>query len=379
MNEQAYKEDLAFLRSQLGKHPLFAFDQEKRLQFECLYNDTLDWTGDDISLIHAMTLLTSFFHDGHTNIELPYTSQDKCLNIPCDWHGNRLLLSGKHNDVPSNWEIVAIENTPMDELVNRMSERIPHENIYLVKSRMVRYPYANYHLFSERNLRHMFNRECYEISFSDHGKIVKRQCALQNYDGYLRFRDTEDFLSYEIGTEAVTLHLNVCICNETYKETLKYLAELCEKEGIKTFVLDLSKNMGGSSAVIDEFIKYVDIDEFKRYEMIDYATGRPKYITKRQDIVKNSKYPTCFPSNLYCKVSCHTFSSARTFAVTLKDNGIATIIGTPTGGKPNSFGMPKRFETPHSKIAFRVSSCIFLRPNGNCDDDISLFPDIEQP
>lgn len=84
MNEQTYKEDLAFLHANLVKHPLLILDQEKRLQFECLYNEMLDKPMDFIDLIDTMTLLTTFFHDGHTNIELPYTSQDKCLNIPCD-------------------------------------------------------------------------------------------------------------------------------------------------------------------------------------------------------------------------------------------------------------------------------------------------------
>ena len=132
--------------------------------------------------------------------------------------------------------------------------------------------------------------------------------------------------------------------------------------------------MGGSSAVIDEFIKHVDIDEFRRYEMIDYSQGAPQYITKRGDIVKNNKASKLFPLDIYCRVSYDTFSSARTFAVTLKDNGIAKIIGSPTGGKPNSFGLPKKFKTPNNKINFRVSQCLFLRPKKTEDGEIALFP-----
>lgn len=288
------------------------------------------------------------------------------------------MLSKKYKDIPDSSEIIAIENTPVKDIIPRMSEEIPHENIYLVKSRMVSYPYKNYHLFSEMNLKRLFKRERYVITFSDNGKISKRQYELQDYNGYLQFKEKDDFLSYEIDAKTATLHLNACICNETYKTTLKHLSELCKKNYIKTFILDLSQNMGGSSAVIDEFIHYIDIDEFKRYEMIDYSSGKPNYITRRQDIVRNQKRESCFPSEIYCKVSHHTFSSARTFAVTLRDNGIATIFGTPTGGKPNSFGMPKRFKTPHSGITFRVSSCMFLRPNGKYDDDISLFPEMER-
>lgn len=110
--------------------------------------------------------------------------------------------------------------------------------------------------------------------------------------------------------------------------------------------------------------------------MINYSQGRAEYITRRADIVKNIRHHKCFDLEIYCKVSHDTFSSARTFAVTLKDNGIATrIIGTPTGGKPNSFGMPQRFKTPNCGLSFRVSRCLFMRPNKERDCEIALFPE----
>ena len=50
------------------------------------------------------------------------------------------------------------------------------------------------------------------------------------------YNDSVDyFLSYELDTETVTLHLNACICNETYKAILKYLSELCNKNRIFFF------------------------------------------------------------------------------------------------------------------------------------------------
>ena len=92
-------------------------------------------------------------------------------------------------------------------------------------------------------------------------------------------------------------------------------------------------------------------------------------------IINNCKKDILFPERIVCRVSNTTFSSARTFAVTLKDNNIATIIGEPTGGKPCSYGMPKRDETPNCNMRFRVSRCLFLRPNPDGDDDVSLFPE----
>lgn len=227
------------------------------------------------------------------------------------------------------------------------------------------------------NLRALFgNKDSFEICFSVNGKLIRKSCVLKNYNTFLDFKDNCDFISYEIADKTAILHLNSCICNETYKAVLNDLADACEKRKPESLILDLSKNMGGSSAVIDEFIKYVDIDEFKRYEMIDYTQGTAKYITRRNDIVKNTRSAKCFHLDIYCRVSYDTFSSAKTFAVTLKDNGIAKIIGTPTGGKPNSFGMPQKYKTPNNDIAFRVSRALFFRPDSAGDNDVSLFPTV---
>ena len=208
--------------------------------------------------------------------------------------------------------------------------------------------------------------------FFVNGERIEKQCYLKEYNGFLDFPDDSEFIDYEIQDNKMILHLNACIFNEQYKRTLETAAGICRERQITSFILDLSQNMGGNSAVIDEFITYTNVDSFKRYEMLDYSSGEVRQITSRKELIKNKKKPICFPDNMFCKVSCHTFSSARTFAVTLKDNGIARIIGTETGGKPNSYGMPRKLQMPESKLRFRVSTSYFMRPDESKDDDITL-------
>lgn len=133
--------------------------------------------------------------------------------------------------------------------------------------------------------------------------------------------------------------------------------------------------MGGSSAVIEPFIRYVDVGTFRRYEMIDYSTGEARCLSSRQETVCNNKMSLLFPADIECRVSFDTFSSAKAFAVTLKDNGIARIIGAPSGGKPNSHGLPRKFMMPCSGIRFRVSTSFFLRPDSTFDNESALFPE----
>ena len=380
MTGDKLKQDFDYVYNVLKKHPAILADEQKSVQFDKLYQGKKEKQFTYDYLIEAMTDLTTFFRDGHTNIELPYTCNDYCLNIPCKWSEQEcdvLVLSEKYEDLSVNTGIFAVEDKNVNQIIELLSKRIPHENKHLVKSRMINYPYKNYHIFSEMNLTWLFGKkESYEITFVINGQKIKKQCKLTIYDGFLDFNEDCDFVSYEICDKTAILSLNSCIFNEIYKSNLEQLAYLCQQNNVSSLVLDLSKNMGGSSTVIDEFISYVNIDNYRRYEMIDYSSGEPKYVTRRNEFVVNQKKKILFPSDIYCKVSYDTFSSARTFVVTLKDNGIAKIIGTETGGKPNSYGMPKKFMTPNYDIKFRLSRCMFLRPNEKGDEDITLIPDI---
>ena len=378
MNKNLYYTDLEYLYSALQKHPALNENTVRQNQFTELYQQKEKTVHDYASFIDAATELTLFFHDGHTNIDLPYTPQSKCLPLECDWDdptSTELILTKSYEDIPAGSKITHICDTPMEEVISLMSRRIPHENIFLVKSRMIKYPYQNYHVFSEMTLQALFGEQpSYAISFLVDGMAETKNIPLAEYNGFPDFPDDQDFISYELAENTVILHLNSCILNEKYIKTLEEIAVLCNEQQLSTLILDLSQNMGGNSAVIDEFIKFTHADSFRRYEMIDFSSGEAKIITSRSDKIKNLKKEYLFPTEIYCKVSHNTFSSARTFAATLNDNGIAKIIGSETGGKPNSYGMPKKQVMPNSNIRFRVSRCYFMRPDASLDEEITLSP-----
>lgn len=374
MDKEKYRIDYNYLYDALKKHPLLQ-SAEKMSEYECLAATLQCEVQDYDSLVNTMSTLTSFFKDGHTNIELPYTYDDFCIDIICEWRDDKLFLKEEYESIEAGAEVIAVETVPAQDLLIHAAKMIPHENEYLVKSRMLEYPYKNYHIFSDMNLKRLFgDKTHYEITFKNANKVVTKQCVLTKYNGCLDFQEN-NFIYYEMQGNKAILHLDSCVYNEEYKQRLDDLAKVCKDQKIETLELDLSKNMGGSSAVIDEFIKYIDIGEFRRYEMIDYSVNPPKIVTSRKDIIRNNKKELLFPKKIYCRVSNTTFSSARTFAVTLKDNHIATVIGQPTGGKPCSYGMPRRDRTPNCNIKFRVSRCLFLRPNDSLDSEIALFPE----
>lgn len=87
METNDYKVDLEYLYAALLKHPSIVSDEKKKMEIEHLYlakeKSVVDYDG----FIDAATELSVFFQDGHTNIEIPYTAKDLCLNLNCCWGG----------------------------------------------------------------------------------------------------------------------------------------------------------------------------------------------------------------------------------------------------------------------------------------------------
>jgi C-terminal processing protease CtpA/Prc len=72
-----------------------------------------------------------------------------------------------------------------------------------------------------------------------------------------------------------------------------------------------------------------------------------------------------------------TFSSAMLNAIQLDDQTNATLLGEPTGGKPNSYGEILSFPLPHFGLSVVYSTKYFeLRPGS---DAPSVFPHVAIP
>ena len=369
-------EDFNQLYIDLQSHPFLIDFPEKIEEFHKLYTQRLGSISDYSSFLDSLTALTCFFQDGHTNIELPYQNSDLCIPIRCAWENEKLFVTEQYEEIPEGAELIRIEELPINVIIKKLAKTIPHENSFLVKSRAVEYPYVNYHIFSQQNLTKLIGEKTkYEITYKHEGKTGTTYLQPVPYNGYLDFCD-DQFISWKIEGNNATLKLDACICNHEYETALHELATACNAEKINTLILDLSKNMGGTSEVIEKFLEYVDIDSFRRYEMIDYSTGKPEQICSRTDIIPNAKKESLFPNKIICKIGNTTFSSARTFAVTLYDNRIASIIGEPSGGKPSSYGMPRKSTLKNTGIRYRISRAWFGRPNASLDHQESLVPAI---
>lgn len=168
--------------------------------------------------------------------------------------------------------------------------------------------------------------------------------------------------------------LNECVVNNEYKTALKMFFNEVKDNNIRTVAVDLRENGGGNSLVINEFLRYIDIDEYMLFGGIDERKGG-KLKNRSAEREKNKKVDIAFDGELYALTSNFTFSSGMNFAVAVADNNIGKIIGEMPGNMPAHYGDKLSFQCPNSGLIVSVSYKKFHRAD-NTKDGQPLTPDI---
>lgn len=202
------------------------------------------------------------------------------------------------------------------------------------------------------------------------------------YEDYLKFNTIGQeeiptaFVYYSIDEDRslALLTLNSCVDNAEYRETLKKMFTEVKEKGIKNVAVDLRDNGGGDSSVANEFIRYLNVDE---YAMDKYYMRLGVFTLPFDDnVVKNQKYDELvFEGNVYLLVSDSSFSSAMMFAEYIKDNSLGTLIGEAPGNTPTGYGDIAVFRLPESGVYFQVSTRTFVRADSTTTDEL-VSPDI---
>lgn len=186
----------------------------------------------------------------------------------------------------------------------------------------------------------------------------------------------DTFVYYSIDEESslAMLTLNSCKYNDEYIQCVKDMFTEVKNKNIQNVCVDLRRNPGGNSFVANEFIKYLDVDQYDDVGMI-WRLGFFE-ITSSNNVIKNKKYENLtFYGNVYVLSSYGTYSSAMAFVQYIKDNHLGTIIGEPPGNAPNCGGEVARFKCPNSGIIFQVSTKYYQRIDRD-STDLLLQPDI---
>ena len=204
------------------------------------------------------------------------------------------------------------------------------------------------------------------VPYSEYVKIVQEQKQEAQSQ---TVQESLPFCYYKIDEEhnLAVLTLTSCNDNSFYKNCLKQMFTEIKEKNIKNVAVDVRKNGGGSSLVINNFFRYLDIPSY--YESTCSSRFGPFILKSDKNCTKNHKHKKLvFDGNVFVLTSTLSFSSAMMFPQYVKDNGIGKVIGETPANNPNGYGDIITFNLPCSKIFMQISFKQFHRINQNTSE-----------
>lgn len=163
-----------------------------------------------------------------------------------------------------------------------------------------------------------------------------------------------------------------------------------EANDTKTLLLDIRDNPGGAHDTSDRLVAYL-IDE----PIPSASTLLARITADNRDVAPDAEpgsvvrvpFPepiapraagAAFAGDVYVLLSRDTYSQAIVFAATLRDAGIAKLVGETTGGNANQTGQITFAPLPYTGLQALSPLYVIYRPNGDATMS-GLRPDIPIP
>lgn len=296
--------------------------------------------------------------DAHTAIALPLFNN---LPFKCYWFEEGIYITSVLPDYQNilHCKIQSINGIQIDNVIKNLSTIIPHENIPFLKSLLPKYLVSAEALYGlgiidqtdQIKVGLEKSRDAFEVLLpalhdsnyimeADQGKLpLYRQNQNEYYWKTLLLDHNLLYFNYKKCKDQENIAVSD-FCEELKKEIIG--------QNINNMVIDIRNNGGGNSTLLEPFIQWLG-----KYSKAGKAL------------------------RVFEVIGRDTFSSALLNAYSLKNNANATLIGEPTGGKPNSFGEVQYFSLKNSGLVVRYSTEYYKI----IEDDklMSLFPDVECP
>lgn len=322
------------------------------------------------------------FHDAHTTQWLVFSQG---IDLPLIWLKDGLYVKKDTELLKQGDLILRIGGKEITQLATALNQILWTENQHLLRLE------GPWMLLARPYLQHLnlIRHDSVEVICKRAGRELTFQLPVIKLNRYEK--EQLPFFAYEIKKEddLAVLTLNSCQYNAEYhKELLIFFKEVAT-QNIKNIALDLRRNGGGDSRVIDEFLHYINVHRIKGYgSFVRYSHdariktkvlkfGSETFPRSAKNNEKIDQQELLFSGRLFVLTSPNTFSSANMFAAVLQDNGIAMIVGEPTGNKPSCYGHPLSFQMPRTGIYFKISHKQFFRPDSSFDQIDAVYPDVE--
>lgn len=365
-----WRQDVDYLASELSALHRNAFFSVDRAVFAAQAEELSAQAPhlSDAELAAGMAELAALIGDGHTYVDVRYSIPDRpLLPLQLGWYGEALIVTAApeiYRDAIGA-RVARIGSAAVDAAFEAITPLIAHDNeqqLRNLSAEFLRMP----DLLEAQGIVPAADHVLFQFTHAD-GRVVELNVTPQPADAPLTYLSLYDVLPitpplrteggeqiywyrYLPEQQAIYVQYNRAAedPNLPFAEFTRELFAFIAANPVERLMIDLRFNGGGNSRVIEPLIEAL------------------------------REHPTLSqPGRVSVLIGARTFSSALMNAIELKEAVGATLIGTPTGGRPNGYGETRSFTLPNSGLRVQYSTRFFRNLPGN--DAPALEPDVVAP
>lgn len=362
------KADIDYLYDLIKTRHYSAIGKTVKDDVEQAYQLVLSQLKQENSLFEMWRNISLILHeldDGHARTGFIYSETPFVYDISLDIYSRSewyMTLDGHQ------YPLVSMHGMPVEDIYDIAKDTFSYENEYylnyLLESRLV---YTAYEYFFTGNWTEEGN-----VTYLDQQEhIVNDQMHVIPL-----ISSQKKTLDYEIdqALDVARLEMNQMVNDQESKDMIHAFFNDVKTFDINHVVIDISRNGGGNSLIIEELLKYFPIETYTNYgTSIRYRLFDLNYQPRE---VKNKVYDELiFEGQVYLITSPNTFSSAAMLTAIFKDNQLGVIYGEPMGNQPSMYGDILQYQLKNSGFPITLTYKFFTRPNGVITDE-TIMPDV---
>lgn len=294
--------------------------------------------------------------------------------------GERAFITGTASDheIPFGTELMAINGTPVSEIQKYLLQPVNETGSFLQSL------WELYGSIPEYQVTVILPEASEAAIYTLPG--------MQIADIYQRFtekypREPVKAVSYEKFEGEEDIGLLTVINFEGIVPYLRPVFTQMREDGIRHLIIDIRSNTGGKYDQVDLLMHYLTD---KPYQQCSQTIQQPPDRDISQDplvtecfVVQPPPRPQRFEGEIYLVIGPNTFSAAITFATTLQDYELATLIGEETLDLASYCAfIPDHAQPISTFLSYKCSQQCYVRPSGEVNGrgvipDLIVKPGIE--
>ncbi|OSA90815.1 UNVERIFIED_ORG: peptidase S41 [Clostridium botulinum] len=354
--------DIEFLKKELPKKHKNLFFSKSKEEFndeiDSLINNVSRYSDEEINGELAKIIVS--INDSHTNVDIMGS-----LAYPLSFFqfGDDIYLVDGDSEYKEYWgkKLVSINGYSIENLKEKLEPFISKDNEAISKNQFS----VLLKCAEVLKLSGIVKEDNATFTFEglSNANVMIKPVTMEEYMNIRTLSSDEEFKNrfpiskqnsndnywFKYIEEENTVYVKYNSCMEmkeySFSDFTKDVFNVIDTKNATKLVVDLRDNGGGNSRIFEVFL-----DEIKKRENTNKV------------------------GNLYAIIGRRTFSSAVLNAMSLRNETNSTLIGEPTGGKPNHFGEVKTIHLSNVNIDVNYSSNYFKTSDEDTD---SIYPDIE--